>query len=162
MARKLKNIAQGKPDRRKSNGRHLIGKDGVGASTRFTKGHQPANTSLRKKLEKAGFTREAVNETLAELLTSTRKQTNEVKMDEETSNLELIGVSIIEAAVRNADGARLDGLLDKIFGKPVQVVKTENTNVNVNVESEVTETDKQRVERVIAERATKSKAKHSD
>lgn len=72
-------------------------------------------------IEKAGFTRQMVELKVADILLMNSTETREVKADEKTSNFDLIIISVIEAAQRNADTQRLDNLLEKIFGKTIKV-----------------------------------------
>src|ERR1019366_4520465 len=88
--------------------------------TQFKPGHKGMNPiSVQTLLAKEGFTKQMVNEKIAEMLVANRKHTDKKKTHEETSNFDLIIISIIEAAIRNADSSRLDNLLEKIFGKTV-------------------------------------------
>ena len=152
------NIASGKKDNRKNKGGNpklTKGHNAVGVETRFTKGNQPKNKKLSTILKERGLTRTEINERFADIISSTPKQLSEIKIDEETTMLELIGIAVTETSLRNSDTARLDWLLDKVFGKMPEVTRTENLNLNANVESQVTETDRERFNRVIEERARK-------
>lgn len=84
------------------------------------------------KLQKQGFTREAINEKIAEILTLDRDTTAELKMDSSTTNFELMVISLVEASIRTADAGRMDNLLEKIFGKSVRSSANE-TNIELNL-----------------------------
>lgn len=86
-------------------------------------------------LIRAGFTREMVERKVADILLMNTKETHQFKNDEQTCNFDLIIIAVVEAAQRNADTARLDNLLEKIFGKTVNItgkVEVNSTNVNAN------------------------------
>lgn len=180
MARKFKNIAQGKPDGRRNNKVDKTGADGIGKATRFTsennpnkkkngnanngkhlpvvgkeyqfkKGHEPANKLLRTRLKDRGFTREVINEMFADILTASPKKLAEIKVDEDTSMLELIGISIAETSNRIADTGRIEWLMTQILGKQVQ--RTENINYNINSSTEASDSDAERTRKFIEEKA---------
>lgn len=174
---KDKNIAQGKPDGRKS-GKHgkninevnkktrfvkgdkrLVGDAnpnknkhnpaalGIGKETQFKKGHTPRNKLLRTMLKERGFSREVINDIFSQILTSNPDDITKMKLDGEISMLELIGISGVEAAMRTADFGRMDYLLGQIFGRQVQ--RTENVNYNMNIESQTSESDRDRINKIL-------------
>lgn len=167
------NISKGRPDGRKNNKVTKTGADGIGKKTRFTKdnnpskkytpnpaalgigeetrfkkGHVPRNKLLRTILKERGFTREVINEIYADILTANPKLIQEMKINDEISMLELIGISGVEAAMRTADFGRLDFLLGSIFGKEVQRTETINYNMNAALDPKTSEEDAQIVQRV--------------
>ncbi len=121
---------------------------GIGEETRFKKGHVPRNKLLRTMLKERGFTREVINEIYADILTANPKIIQDMKLNDDISMLELIGISGIEAAARTADFGRLDYLLGQIFGKEVQRTETVNYNMNASLDSKTSEEDAQIVKRV--------------
>lgn len=109
----------------------------------FKKGHHPKNEfkkghgglkagGIISELKKQGFTREAINEKIAEILTLDRDTTAELRMDSATTNFELMVISLVEASIRTADAGRMDNLLEKIFGKSVRSSANE-TSIEVNL-----------------------------
>lgn len=145
------NNPQKKIDRRHENGKHL---PHTGIETRFKKGHVPKNKLLRTILKEKGFTRETINEIFADLLTANPKLLQEMKIDENISMLELIGISGIETAMRTADFGRMDYLLGQIFGKPVQ--RTETVNYNMNAALDPTSEEDAEIMKRIFERTSGS------
>lgn len=114
-----------------------------GKGHRFKKGNKTSSQlkpgeninraeGLISKLVKQGFTREAINEKIAEILTLDRDTTAELKMDANTTNFELMVISLVEASIRTADAGRMDNLLEKIFGKSVRSSANE-TSIEVNL-----------------------------
>lgn len=134
-----------KIDRRKENGKHL---PSIGIETRFQKGNVPKNKLLRTMLREKGFDRETINAIFAELLTVNPKDLQEIKLDEDTSMLELIGISGVEAAMRTADFGRMEWLLGQIFGKQVQRTETVNYNMNASLDPKTSDEDFQIMRRV--------------
>lgn len=115
---------------------------GNGAGHKFKKGNktksqfksgQNTNRSeaIITKLSQQGFTRDAINSKIAEILTLDRDTTAEMRLNPETTNFELMVISLVEASIRTADAGRMDNLLEKIFGKSVRSSANE-TNVEVN------------------------------
>lgn len=87
-------------------------------------------------LREAGLTREAVETKVADILLMNARETQEFQNDPDTSNFDLIVLSVVDAAKRTADCSRLDNLLEKVFGKTVRIegdIKMHNTNMNMNV-----------------------------
>jgi len=142
------NIAKGNPDKRK-NIRPVKHGSEIGHATRFKKGHVPKNKLLRTILKEKGFDRETINKIFAEILISNPKTIAEVKMDEETTMLELIGISGVEAAVRSADFGRCEWLLGQIFGKEVQRTETVNYNMNASLDPKTSEEDAEIIKRAL-------------
>lgn len=106
---------------------------------------------VTKVLQNAGFTREMIEVKVADLLLRNVKETQALKNEPETSNFDLIIISVIEAAQRGADTGRLDNLLEKIFGKTVHI----SGNVNVTKDENVGEADAELIQRAL-ERALKN------
>lgn len=103
-------------------------------------------------LTKAGFTRDMVERKTADILLMNARETTEFKNDEETCNFDLIVISVVEAAQRTADIARLDSLLEKVFGKTVRIegkVDVHNTNVDVPLQQADGELIKRAIERAL-------------
>lgn len=134
-----------KVDRRSENGKHL---PNTGVETRFKKGHVPKNKLLRTILRERGFTRDVINEIFADILTANPKLIQDMKVNDDISMLELIGISGVEAAMRTADFGRMDYLLGQIFGKDVQRTETINYNMNTSLDPSTSEEDAQIVQRV--------------
>lgn len=114
---------------------------------------QPRISSV---LNAAGFTQEVVQTKVAEVLLMNRTETQEMKNDEFTSNFDLILIAVIEAAQRTADTGRLDNLLEKIFGKTVEIkgsVSVHNTNVDLPVQNADSELIKRAIERALKNNA---------
>lgn len=132
-------------------GTPMNGSHGLGEKTRFQKGNVPKNKLLRTILKEKGFTRETINEIFADLLTANPKLLQEMKVDDNISMLELIGISGIETAMRTADFGRMDYLLGQIFGKPVQ--RTETVNYNMNAALNPTSEEDAEIMKRILERA---------
>lgn len=104
---------------------------------------KPSN-NVTTVLARAGFTREMMETKVSDLLLMTAEEMREFKAASTTSNFDLIVVSVVEAAQRNADTNRLDNLLEKIFGKTVHItggLKIENTNLNANLPLEDADAD---------------------
>ena len=121
---------------------------GIGEETRFKKGHVPRNKLLRTILKERGFTREVINEIFADILTANPKIIQDMKINDEISMLELIGISGVEAAMRTADFGRMDYLLGQIFGKEVQRTETVNYNMNASLDPKTSEEDAEIMKRV--------------
>ena len=153
------NIASGNPDKRKGRRPVLTGADGLGKETRFKKGHVPKNKLLRTILKEKGFDRETINKIFAEILVSNPRTIADIKMDEETTMLELIGISGVEAAIRSADFGRMEWLLGQIFGKEVQRTETVNYNMNASLDPKTSEEDADMMKRAL-ERFGDSSKKH--
>lgn len=87
-------------------------------------------------LIKAGFTKEMVERKVANVLLMNAKETQDMRNDKDTCNFDLILLAVVEAAQRTADTARLDNLLEKIFGKTVNIqgsVSVHNTNMDIPI-----------------------------
>lgn len=152
------NIAKGNPDKRR-NIRPVKHGSEIGHATRFKKGHIPKNKLLRTILKEKGFDRETINKIFAEILVSNPRTIADIKMDEETTMLELIGISGVEAAIRSADFGRMEWLLGQIFGKEVQRTETINYNMNAALDPKTSEEDADMMKRAL-ERFGDSSKKH--
>lgn len=141
------NIASGNSDKRKHNTPLKPGHE-IGKATRFKKGHVPKNKLLRTILKEKGFDRETINKIFAEILVSNPQTIADIKMDSETTMLELIGISGVEAAIRSADFGRMEWLLGQIFGKEVQRTETVNYNMNAQLDPKTSDEDAQIMKRV--------------
>ncbi len=128
-------------------------KKGYKSPTQFKKGHPCVNPkSVISRLEDAGFTKDMINQKISESLLANRDTTNEKKLDKDTSNFELIVISLIEAAIRNADSGRLDNLLEKIFGKTIRVegnISLDSNNTNLNIDTADAEIMTRAIERAV-------------
>jgi len=150
------NISKGNPDKRKHN-TPLVPGHKIGEKTRFKKGHTPKNKLLRTILKEKGFTRETINQIFADLLTANPKLLQEMKIDDNISMLELIGISGIETAVRTADFGRMDFLLSNIFGKQVQKTETVNYNMNATLDPATSQEDAEIMKRIFERTSVSSK-----
>lgn len=121
---------------------------GIGKETQFKPGHIPRNKLLRTILKEKGFSREVINEIFADILTANPKLIQEMKVNDEISMLELIGISGVEAAMRTADFGRMDYLLGQIFGKEVQRTETVNYNMNATLDPKASDEDAEIMKRV--------------
>lgn len=141
------NIASGNADKRKRNQPVKHGSE-IGHATRFKKGHTPKNKLLRTILKEKGFDRDTINKIFAEILVSNPKTIADIKTDEETTMLELVGISGVEAAIRTADFGRMEWLLSQIFGKEIQRSETINYNMNASIDAKTSEEDAEIMRRV--------------
>ena len=103
---------------------------------------------IAKLLKEKGFDRETINKIFAEILVSNPQTIADIKMDSETTMLELIGISGVEAAIRSADFGRMEWLLGQIFGKEVQRTETVNYNMNAQLDPKTSDEDAQIMKRV--------------
>lgn len=122
-------------------------------SARFPVGHKieggGAKPGVVAVLKEAGFTREMIECKVADILLMTKPETQAMKNDASTSNFDHIIIAVVEAAQRNADCARMDNLLEKIFGKTINIKGTVSVQNTGNTPANITYGDAELVQRAI-------------
>lgn len=117
--------------------------------TEFKKGHIPSKSGVMSYLRKEGFDRSAINEKIVEVLTMTRDDSVKMKANGQTTNFELIVLSMVESSIHHADGGKLDHLLEKVFGKSI-VSGVQEINFSSNMNVNVLSTDENLLNRAVS------------
>lgn len=126
---------------RDKKGRYLKGKSG-NDKTKFTPDKQPSNRGRKpsrfkqilQQLESVGepLSNEDYQKITQTLLTLNVKELQKLVQNKETPIAVLIIASAISGDIENKQMGNLDKILDRIFGKAMQPIKSDNQNVNLN------------------------------